>query len=114
MEIIARGWKRDCDANVLMSSKLENGYEHVVNSSYSPGKLYFNRNKTTGTLELKQGPHSLTLGGKYHFKFNFTKDDVLHLFAEASQNEPLAALIPKLAKMFPAQEKAALERCPTE
>ena len=109
MEVIARGWKRDCGANVLMSSELADGYERTeeVPSSYLSGKLYLKRNRSTGAIELKHGPHSLTLGGKYQLILKLTKDDVLQLFAEAFQDDPLSALIAKLAKMFPGQEEAA-------
>ncbi len=83
MRVQARGWKRDCGANEIMSADLEEGYRDAAKvSTYVGGKVYL-RTKSSGDVDILTGPHNLTLGGKYQTILTLTSSDIMCLFVEA-------------------------------
>lgn len=96
MRVTARGWKRDCGANAIMSADLEDGYEYV-DGAYQGGKTYIKK-RPGGDIEVLVGPQNVTLGGKYQIIVTLSKEDIIRLFAEAFEDDSHSDVIKMMAE----------------
>jgi len=95
MRITAEGWKRVAYTNSLLDADLGQGYAYDVGNGYARDKTYIRREKN-GDVKVMRGPSKLTLGGNYQISLRLTKDDILHLYAEAFQGTDTIATAKQL------------------
>ena len=83
MRITARGWRRDSGAISVCEHEISDAVPHT-GTTYDAGTLYLNRIR--GGVDLKVGPSTLTLGGRYQVSLHLTDEDVMRLYFECFPN----------------------------